>query len=160
MLVQDVEILLLETQPEETAFILRQLQLHNFANTIHIAKNEAEARDFLFANNGIGRWSKIDNAKVVILEYGNPATGSLLLSNDLKTGAHQHCIKILLMAVSEEDVDKALESGYYLDSYVIRPLDFNRFAEAMRDLGLFWVLASSAPIIGHPATEGVRFSSN
>jgi len=160
MFVDAVEILLLESQPDEAAFILRQLQLNKFTNKVHLVRNTLEARSFMLGSNSNAGWSSGDSAKILILGNGHSTKNVLLLIKELYAKANANQVKSLLIVDCEDDVDRVKDAGYPTDGYVVRPLDFNRFSEAIRDLGFFWTLASSAPINLPSATVGARFSSN
>ena len=158
MFVDAVEILLLENQPEEAAFILRQLQLYKFTNKVHLVRNAVEARGFMLGSSGNPGSSSGDSAKILILGNGDSTTNVHLLIKELNANANH--VKSLLIVDSVDDVDRAKDAGYPTNGYIVRPLDFDRFAEAIRDLGFFWILASSAPINLPSAAVGARFTSN
>ncbi len=117
MFVDAVEILLLENQPEEAAFILRQLQLYKFTNKVHLVRNVVEARGFMLGGSGNSGWSSGDSAKILILGNGDSTTNVRLLIQELNANANH--VKSLLIVDCVDDVDRAKDAGHPTDGYIV-----------------------------------------
>lgn len=139
-----IEILLVEDNPSDTELTLHALRKHNLANRVEHVIDGAEALDFLFcAGAYAGRTSEAP--KVVLLDLKLPKVGGLEVLQRIKVDARTGHIPVVVLTSSREDRD--LEEAYRLgaNSYVVKPVDFKNFAEAVRQIGLYWVLLNEPP---------------
>ena len=139
-----IEILLVEDNPSDTELTLHALRKHNLANRVEHVIDGAEALDFLFcAGAYAGRTSEAP--KVVLLDLKRPKVGGLEVLQRIKVDARTRHIPVVVLTSSRDDRD--LEEAYRLgaNSYVVKPVDFKNFAEAVRQIGLYWVLLNEPP---------------
>jgi len=135
----DVEILLVEDNPQDAELTLRALKKHNLANKLHVAKDGEEALDFIF---GTGPFAGVtpNCLKVILLDLKLPKVGGLEVLQKLKGDDRTKNIPVVVLTSSHEDRD--IEEAYKLgvNSYVVKPVEFDAFAKSVADLGLYWML--------------------
>lgn len=133
-----VEILLVEDNANDAELTLRALKQRNLANRVHLCRDGAEAVDF-FAD-GAG-----PVPKVVLLDLKLPKIDGLEVLRRLKQDNRTKSIPIVVLTSSREEPD--IERAYALgaNSYIVKPVDFEAFARAVSDVGLYWLLLNHAP---------------
>lgn len=133
-----VEILLVEDNPNDAELTLRALKQRNLANQVFVCRDGAEALDF-FAN-GAG-----PVPKVVLLDLKLPKVDGLEVLRRLKGESRTKAIPIVVLTSSREEPDilRAYELG--ANSYIVKPVDFEAFARAVSDVGLYWLLLNHPP---------------
>lgn len=133
-----VEILLVEDNANDAELTLRALKQRNLANQVHLCRDGAEAVDF-FAD-GAG-----PVPKVVLLDLKLPKIDGLEVLRRLKQDNRTKSIPIVVLTSSREEPD--IERAYALgaNSYIVKPVDFEAFARAVSDVGLYWLLLNHAP---------------
>ena len=141
----EVEILLVEDNPEDAELTMRTLRKRNLANRLHHVEDGAAALDFLF---GRGQFSGRDvntRPKVVLLDLKLPKVNGLEVLRTMKEDPRTRNVPVVVITSSKEDRD--LDEAYRLgaNSYVVKPVDFNQFSEAVGQLGLYWVLINEVP---------------
>jgi two-component system response regulator len=128
-----VELLLVEDNPADEELTLHVLQKNNLANRIQVVRDGAEALEFLFANTG-------NVPRLILLDLKLPRLSGLEVLAQIKQDARTKTIPVVVLTSSREDTD--LRACYELgvNSYIVKPVDFIQFAEAVRQLGLYWLL--------------------
>ena len=135
-----VEILLVEDNANDAELTLRALKQRNLANQVHVCRDGAEAVDF-FADGGGGGAVP----KVVLLDLKLPKIDGLEVLRRLKQDQRTKSIPIVVLTSSREEPD--IERAYALgaNSYIVKPVDFEAFARAVSDVGLYWLLLNHPP---------------
>lgn len=141
-------ILLVEDNPDDVALTMRALKKNNIMNEVVIARDGVEALDYLF---GEGAWAGRDPAKipvVILLDLKLPRVDGLEVLKRIRGDQRTRLLPVVILTSSNEEGD--LISGYALgaNSYVRKPVDFNQFSEAVRHLGLYWLLWNEPPPVG------------
>jgi two-component system response regulator len=141
----DKIILLVEDNPDDEALTIRALKKNNISNRVIVARDGAEALDYLF---GAGQYSGRDpNAtpQVVLLDLKLPKLDGLEVLRQLRANASTKFLPVVILTSSNEEQDRL--TGYSLgaNSYVRKPVDFNQFIEAVRQLGLYWLILNEQP---------------
>jgi two-component system response regulator len=147
----DKTILLVEDNPNDEALTLRALKKHNIKNPVVIARDGAEALDWLFARGSHAGRDATVLPQVVLLDLKLPKVSGLEVLRAVRDDPRTKRLPIVLLTSSKEDQD--VIAGYNLgaNSYVRKPVDFADFAEAIRQLGLYWlVLNETAPTTRTP----------
>jgi len=140
-----VEILLVEDNPTDVELTLRVLKKHNLANKVHVVRDGAEALDFIFAT-GSYKDRKIDQKpKVVLLDLKLPKVDGLEVLRKVKSDERTKDIPVVVLTSSKEEQDKIKSYRLGVNSYIVKPVDFGQFTEAVRELGLYWVLLNEPP---------------
>ena len=133
-----VEILLVEDNASDAELTLRALKQRNLANQVHVCRDGAEAMDFFSGGEG-------PVPKVVLLDLKLPKVDGLEVLRRLKQDARTKSIPIVVLTSSREEPD--IERAYALgaNSYIVKPVDFEAFARAVSDVGLYWLLLNHPP---------------
>lgn len=137
-----MEILLVEDNPADLELALRALDRHKIANRIQVARDGAEALDYLFDGAGI---PIAPGLKLVLLDLKLPKVGGMEVLRRIKHHPKTRTIPVVILTSSREDHD--LEECYRLgaNSYIVKPVNFEQFTEAVRQLGLYWLLLNTLP---------------
>jgi len=136
----DKIILLVEDNPDDEALTLRALKKNNILNQVIVARDGEEALDYLFCN---GKYADRDPSKVpqvVLLDLQLPKINGLEVLKRLRGDDRTRLLPIVILTTSNEerDIISSYESG--ANSYIRKPVDFNQFMEAVRQLGLYWLV--------------------
>jgi two-component system response regulator len=143
--VDDKVILLVEDNPDDEALTLRALRKANVRNEVVVARDGVEALDYLFATGPhTGRDTSV-LPQVVLLDLKLPRLDGLEVLRRLRADARTKVLPVVILTSSNEEEDRV--AGYELgaNSYVRKPVDFGHFAEAVRQLGLYWLLLNQPP---------------
>ena len=134
-----VEILLVEDNPNDAELTLRALRQRNLANQVFVCRDGAEAMEFF--ENGAS-----PVPKVILLDLKLPKVDGLEVLQHLKRNPRTKSIPIVVLTSSREepDIEKAYELG--ANSYIVKPVDFDAFARAVADVGLYWLLLNHPPL--------------
>ena len=140
-----VDILLVEDNPQDAELTTRALKKNNLANRLFTVEDGAEALDFVFCR---GKYATRDNGhspKVVLLDLKLPKVSGLEVLRALKQDERTRSIPVVVVTSSREDPD--IKTAYALgaNSYVVKPVDFDAFAESVSSLGLYWLLVNQPP---------------
>ena len=141
-----VEILLVEDNPNDAELALYALKKHHVANRIHLAKDGAEALDFLFGTGNYEGRNVEDTPKVVLLDLKLPKVDGLAVLRRIKEDPRTRQIPVVILTSSREERDIISSYNLGVNSYIVKPIDFEQFSESVRQLGLYWVLLNEAPI--------------
>lgn len=143
-------ILLVEDSPRDLELTLAALDKCQLANEILVVRDGAEALDFLYRQGEHADRAAGDPA-VVLLDLKLPKVDGLEVLEKIKGDAALRHIPIVMLTSSreEQDVVRSYELG--VNAFVVKPVDFNEFFQAIRDLGIFWALLNEPPPGGRPA---------
>jgi two-component system, response regulator len=146
-------IFLVEDNADDEALTLRALRKNNIKNEVVIARDGVEALDFLFARGKFASRDISDQPQVMLLDLNLPKIDGLSVLKQLRANPKTKLIPVVILTSSKEDQD--IIEGYALgaNSYVRKPVDFNAFTEAIRQLGLYWLILNEVPKI--PQTEQI-----
>lgn len=141
----EVEILFVEDNKSDAELTIRALKKHNLANKLVHLRDGAEALDFLFAQGIYSERSTENHPKLILLDLKMPKVNGLEVLEKIKSDVRTKKIPVVILTSSKEDPD--IQKCYDLgaNSYVIKPVEFNNFAEAVAKLGLYWVLLNESP---------------
>ena len=140
-----VELLLVEDNPDDLKMALRALKKANLANHIHIARDGAEALQFIFCEGDYsGR--KIENApKVILLDLKLPKVDGKEVLQRIKSDPRTKMIPVVVLTSSKEQSDVVESYNLGVNSYIVKPVNFEGFAAAVRQLGMYWLLHNQPP---------------
>ena len=142
-------ILLVEDNPDDEALTLRAFKKNNIGNEVIVARDGAEALDYLFGNGeSAGRGKRTISPAIILLDLKLPKIDGLEVLRRLRDDARTKLLPVIILTSSKEEQD--LLNGYRLgaNSYIRKPVDFGQFIEAVRQLGLYWLVLNEVP----PAT--------
>ncbi len=141
----EVEILLVEDNPNDAELTIRALQKSNLANSIIHLKDGAEALDFLFCE---GKYSGRDinrKPRAILLDLKMPKVSGIEVLREVKANELTRCIPVVVLTSSNEDPDVSLCYELGVNSYIVKPVGFENFLRAVSDLGMYWMLLNQPP---------------
>ena len=143
--IKAVDILLVEDNATDAELCMRALKKHNLANNLVWVKDGAEALDFIFRT---GEYAKVPNhvrPKVILLDLRLPKVDGIEVLRRLKSDAEARLIPVAVLTSSKEDRD--LNECYRLgvNSYIPKPVEFDKFVETVTNLGLYWLVVNKVP---------------
>lgn len=135
-----VEILLVEDNPRDAELTMRALRKSNLANNVLIAQDGAEALDFFFCRGKFEKRNFTNPPKVVLLDLKLPKVSGLEVLRAVKADIRTSHIPIVIVTSSKQEPDMVEAYKLGANSYVVKPVDFDQFINAMSSLGLYWLL--------------------
>jgi len=139
------EILLVEDSQDDLDMTLRALRKANMANHIEIARDGAEALDFIFCE-GAHAARKIENLpRLILLDLKLPKIDGMEVLRRIKGDPRTKMIPVVMLTSSKEQKDVIESYGLGTNSYIVKPVDFESFAEAVQRLGMYWLLLNQPP---------------
>lgn len=135
-----VEIVLVEDNPSDLELTLHALKKHNLANHIEIARDGAEALKLFFGSEGSEEGGMEKSPKVILLDLKLPKVDGLEVLKRLKNDPRTHNIPVVILTSSREERDLIESYRLGVNSYIVKPVDFKQFIEAVQQLGLYWLL--------------------
>jgi len=143
-----VEILLVEDNPQDLQLTRRALKKANLANHIHVARDGAEALAFIFCEGEFAT-RKIENTpKVILLDLKLPKVDGKEVLNRIKSDPRTKMIPVVVLTSSKEQNDVVESYKLGVNSYIVKPVNFEGFAAAVKDLGMYWLLHNQPPKMG------------
>jgi len=139
------EILLVEDNPTDAELTIRALNKYNLGNNLIHLKDGAEALDFIFAKGEYSDGTVKNGLKVILLDLKMPKVDGLEVLRQIKSDDRTKTIPVIIMTSSKEDQDIITSYKNGVNSYVVKPVDFDQFAKAVADLGLYWLLINQPP---------------
>lgn len=146
---QQVEVLLVEDNMHDAEMTIRSLKKVNLANNLVHVKDGEEALDFIFARGKFADRSSTDHPKVILLDIKMPKVDGIEVLKQLKSNESSKTIPVVIMTSSREEQDVISSYQLGVNSYVVKPVDFEGFARAVSQLGLYWLLTNQPPITAH-----------
>lgn len=145
MIESEVEILLVEDNPNDSELALRALKKNNIANNVVVVTDGEQALDFFFARGEFAGRDAQQVPKMVLLDLKLPKMDGLEVLKVLKDHSSTKTIPIIMLTSSKEENDIVESYRLGVNSYIVKPVDFDKFVEAVRDIGLYWLLLNQLP---------------
>ncbi len=142
-----VEILLVEDNPNDIELTLHALRKNLLANPIHVVRDGAAALDFLFARGEYAHRDINHIPKVILLDIKLPKVDGLQVLGEIKGDPRTRTIPVVVLTSSREERDVVESYRLGVNSYIVKPVDFERFCDAVREVGLYWVLLNQPPVL-------------
>jgi two-component system, response regulator len=139
------KILLVEDNRDDEALTLRALKKNNILNEVVVARDGAEALDYLFGTGTHAGRDVTDLPQLVLLDLNLPKIDGLGVLKQVRARTQTRLVPIVVLTSSKEDEDVLKSYSLGANSYVRKPVDFAQFSEAVRTLGLFWLLLNVGP---------------
>jgi two-component system response regulator len=143
-----VEILLVEDNPNDVKLALHAFEEQKIANHVHVIRDGAEALEFIFATGAYSHRNIQNGPKVVLLDLKLPFVNGIEVLRRVKTDPRTRMIPVVVMTSSREERDIVESYQLGVNSYIVKPVDFDQFAEAVRQLGYYWLLLNQPPVSG------------
>jgi CheY-like chemotaxis protein len=137
-------ILLVEDDPKDVELTLTALEDYKLANEVVVAHDGAEALDYLFRRGNFANRST-DNPAVLLLDLKLPKVDGLEVLEQVKADAKLKLIPVVVLTSSHEERDMVTSYKLGVNAYVVKPVDFHEFVNAVKELGIFWALVNEPP---------------
>ncbi|WP_292463063.1 response regulator [Methanolobus sp.] len=145
MIEGEVEILLVEDNPNDSELALRALKKNKIANNVVVVTDGEQALDFFFARGEFSGRDASNVPKMVLLDLKLPKMDGLEVLKVLKDHDSTKTIPIIMLTSSKEENDIVESYRLGVNSYIVKPVDFDKFVEAVRDIGVYWLLLNQLP---------------
>lgn len=138
-------ILLVEDNPDDEALTLKAFKKNNILNEVVVARDGAEALDFLFCKGAFSGRDKNEVPELILLDLKLPKIDGLEVLKEIKTNQKTQLIPVIILTSSSEEKDILKSYELYANSYIRKPVDFEQFSEAIRELGVYWLVLNETP---------------
>ncbi len=145
MITRDGTILLVEDSPDDAALTLRAFKKAGIVNPVQVISDGAEAVDYLFAQGHYADRDEETMPAIVLLDLNLPKLNGIEVLRRLRANKKTKLLPVIILTSSKEEQDLAAGYGNGANSYVRKPVDFAQFAEAARQIGLYWMLLNEPP---------------
>jgi two-component system response regulator len=135
-----VEILLVEDSPSDLELTLHALRRNNIANNIRVVSDGEEALDFIFCENDYINRDITNTPRIIMLDMKLPKVDGIEVLRRIKKDARTRKIPVVMLTSSREEKDIVESYELGVNSYIVKPVDFDQFTEAVRQVGLYWLL--------------------
>jgi len=142
-----VEILLVEDNPNDVELTLHAFKVNHLSNRIHVVGDGEEALEFLFCTGAYSQRSMRNGPKVILLDLKLPKVDGLEVLRRIKGDPRTRIIPVVVLTSSREERDIVESYNLGVNSYIVKPVDFEQFTESVRQLGLYWVLLNQPPVL-------------
>ena len=142
-----VQILLVEDDPNDVELTLHALKKHNLGNRVEVVRDGAEALEFIFCSGAYAHRSVENGPKVILLDLKLPKVDGLEVLRRIKSDPRTQVIPVVVLTSSREERDIVESYKLGVNSYIVKPVNFEQFTESVRQLGLYWVLLNEPPAI-------------
>lgn len=141
----DKHVLLVEDNPDDEALTMRALKKAHILNPVVIVRDGAEAVEYVLCTGRYAHRDPTDTPQVILLDLNLPLIGGLEVLRRIRTDPHARLLPVVVLTSSKEEEDLIASYSLGANSYVRKPVDFRAFADAVRKLGLFWLLVNESP---------------
>jgi two-component system response regulator len=140
-----MDILLVEDNPEDVEITLRAFRKHKFSGDIHVVRDGAEALEYLFGTEGAEERSVCSNTRLILLDLKLPKVDGIEILQRCKSDPRTKHIPVVILTASREECDLTDTYNLGANSYIVKPVDFAQFTEAVRQLALYWIVLNRLP---------------
>lgn len=140
-----VEVLLIEDNPQDLELALRAFKKANLTNRIEVARDGAEALAFLFCEGPHANRRIEEGPKLVLLDLKLPKVDGMEVLRRMKSDPRTRSIPVVVLTSSKEQKDVVESYNLGVNSYIVKPVNFERFATAVQELGYYWLLLNQPP---------------
>ncbi|MBI5444543.1 MAG: response regulator [Deltaproteobacteria bacterium] len=137
-----VDILLVEDNPRDAELTVRAIRKRNLANPLHLVEDGAQALEFVFGRGAYAGRDPRRPPRVILLDLKLPKVSGLEVLQAIKSDERTRSIPVVVVTSSREDPDVQAAYALGANSYVVKPVDFDAFFDAMSSLGLYWLLVN------------------
>lgn len=143
---QQIEVLLIENNPNDIELVLRAFKKHNLHNLVHVVRDGAAALDFVFCTGAYKDREMQKTPKVIILDLKLPKVSGKEVLKRIKSDERTRTIPVVVTTSSREARDVVESYRLGVNSYIVKPVDFQKFVDTIADLGLYWLIINKPPV--------------
>ena len=151
MMTHQIEILLVEDNPNDVELTLHALRKEKLANSIQVARDGEEALDFLFNTGKHSDRCAEPLPKLILLDLKLPKIDGMEVLKRLKADARTKTIPVVILTSSKEERDLVRSYNLGVNSYIQKPVDFDQFRDIVKTVGLYWLVINQSPLAEVPA---------
>lgn len=140
-----VQILLVEDNPSDLALAVHAFKKHNLANGVHVVRDGEEALDYLFKTGRYAGRGPETDPEVILLDLKLPKVDGLEVLRQIKADGSTSDIPVVVLTSSQAESDLTRTYALGVNSYIVKPVDFDQFSEAVRLIGFYWLLLNRQP---------------
>ncbi len=144
---ESIEILLVEDNTADVELTLRALKKNNIANKVLVATDGAQALDYVFCTGAYKDRNMKSPPKVILLDLKLPRVNGLEVLRKIKSDERTKVIPVVVLTSSDQEKDVTESYGLGVNSYIVKPVDFDKFIKVVADLGLYWLLTNKPPVL-------------
>ena len=141
-----VEILMIEDSAEDAELALRALKENKIVNAIHLIKDGAEALDFIFCSGKYAGRDFKSPPKIILLDLKLPKVDGIEILRRIKSDERTKIIPVIVLTSSKEETDIIMSYKLGVNSYIVKPVNFEKFVVVMKNLELYWLLTNKSPV--------------
>lgn len=141
----EIEILLVEDNPDDVELTLRALRKHNLANNVQVVRDGAEALEFIFGTGAYAGRDINHKPRVIFLDLKLPKVDGLEVLRKVKSDERTKTIPVVVLTSSHEERDVVESYKLGINSYITKPVDFDKFVLTVKELGFYWLLLNKPP---------------
>jgi len=142
---EHISVLLVEDNEDDVELTLRVFRQYHLANHIHVVRDGAEALDCLFGSGAYVKRSPCDQTKLILLDLKLPKVDGLEVLRRCKSDERTKTIPVVVLTSSREEQDIIESYRLGVNSYIVKPVDFHQFVEAVKQLNLYWLILNQRP---------------
>jgi two-component system response regulator len=142
---EDGIILLVDDNPDDEALTLRALRKHQIVNPVVVAHDGVEALEWLFGEGAHAGRDTAVQPRVILLDLNMPRLSGLDVLQRIRADPRTHLVPVVVLTSSKQDEDMVTSYSRGANSYVRKPVDFHEFTEAIKRLGIYWLLVNENP---------------
>ncbi|MFQ5904445.1 MAG: response regulator [Candidatus Binatia bacterium] len=135
-----VEILLVEDNPNDVELTLHALRKNHISNRIHVARDGVEALEFIFCTGAFAERNIQETPKVILLDLKLPKVDGMEVLQRIKEDPRTRATPVVALTSSREERDIVKSYRLGVNSYIVKPVDFKKFTEAVQQMGFYWLL--------------------
>ena len=151
-----VEVLLVEDNPNDVELTLHAFRKNNLTNEIKVVRDGAEALDYLFSQGEYEGCGAIAMPRVIMLDLKLPKVDGMEVLKEIRADERTKRVPVVVLTSSHEESDILRSYELGVSSYIVKPVDFDQFSEAVRIMGFYWLLLNQPPLpVRSPQTSTV-----
>jgi two-component system response regulator len=138
-------VLLVEDNDDDVELTLRSFKKHNLSNKVVVVRNGQEALDYLFTQGDYAQRDKAEMPVLILLDLKLPKVDGIEVLHHIRAHSETKCIPVVILTTSSQSKDKFDSYSEGANSYIRKPVDFDRFMEVTQQLGIYWLMVNEPP---------------